>query len=234
MAEKTILTVSDLIFEAQGKSILDKISFTLSDDETLAVIGPNGAGKTVLVKCLLGLLPYKGSVIWNKNVKVGYVPQKLYVEKNMPLTVAEFLAFKEKKLAKVEETLVKVGFGGRKNLLKDKLGVLSGGELQRVLIAYALLGEPNVLIFDEPTSGVDVAGEGTIYSLLHKLRAEKHLAIIFISHELHVVNQYADTVFCLNKEKVCYGVPHHAINEDVLTKLYGEKVSFYEHKHHDY
>jgi len=234
MAEKTILTVSDLIFEAQGKSILDKISFTLSDDETLAVIGPNGAGKTVLVKCLLGLLPYKGSVIWNKNVKVGYVPQKLYVEKNMPLTVAEFLAFKEKKLAKVEETLVKVGFGGRKNLLKDKLGVLSGGELQRVLIAYALLGEPNVLIFDEPTSGVDVVGEGTIYSLLHKLRAEKHLAIIFISHELHVVNQYADTVFCLNKEKVCYGVPHHAINEDVLTKLYGEKVSFYEHKHHDY
>ncbi|OGM76143.1 hypothetical protein A2188_01625, partial [Candidatus Woesebacteria bacterium RIFOXYA1_FULL_43_9] len=193
MAEKTILTVSDLIFEAQGKSILDKISFTLSDDETLAVIGPNGAGKTVLVKCLLGLLPYKGSVIWNKNVKVGYVPQKLYVEKNMPLTVAEFLAFKEKKLAKVEETLVKVGFGGRKNLLKDKLGVLSGGELQRVLIAYALLGEPNVLIFDEPTSGVDVVGEGTIYSLLHKLRAEKHLAIIFISHELHVVNQYADT-----------------------------------------
>jgi len=234
MAEKTILTVSDLIFEAQGKSILDKISFTLSDDETLAVIGPNGAGKTVLVKCLLGLLPYKGSVIWNKNVKVGYVPQKLYVEKNMPLTVAEFLAFKEKKLAKVEETLVKVGFGGRKNLLKDKLGVLSGGELQRVLIAYALLGEPNVLIFDEPTSGVDVVGEGTIYSLLHKLRAEKHLAIIFISHELHVVNQYADTVFCLNKEKVCYGVPHHAINEDVLTKLYGEKVSYYEHKHHDY
>ena len=234
MAEKTILTVSDLIFEAQGKSILDKISFTLSDDETLAVIGPNGAGKTVLVKCLLGLLPYKGSVVWDKNVKVGYVPQKLYVEKNMPLTVAEFLAFKEKKLAKVEETLVKVGFGGRKNLLKDKLGVLSGGELQRVLIAYALLGEPNVLIFDEPTSGVDVVGEGTIYSLLHKLRAEKHLAIIFISHELHVVNQYADTVFCLNKEKVCYGVPHHAINEDVLTKLYGEKVSFYEHKHHDY
>ena len=234
MAEKTILTVSDLIFEAQGKSILDKISFTLSDDETLAVIGPNGAGKTVLVKCLLGLLPYKGSVVWDKNVKVGYVPQKLYVEKNMPLTVAEFLAFKEKKLAKVEETLVKVGFGGRKNLLKDKLGVLSGGELQRVLIAYALLGEPNVLIFDEPTSGVDVVGEGTIYSLLHKLRAEKHLAIIFISHELHVVNQYADTVFCLNKEKVCYGVPHHAINEDVLTKLYGEKVSYYEHKHHDY
>ena len=69
---------------------------------------------------------------------------------------------------------------------------------------------------------------------MHKLRAEKHLAIIFISHELHVVNQYADTVFCLNKEKVCYGVPHHAINEDVLTKLYGEKVSYYEHKHHDY
>ena len=231
--QKQILSVKNLSVESANRKILEDVSFKLSDDETLAIIGPNGAGKTVLVKCLLGLMVYRGEVVWDKDVKVGYVPQKLSVEKNLPLTVGEFLTLKEKDQPKIKESLLKVGFIEHKLPLKARLGVLSGGELQRVLIAYALLGNPNVLIFDEPTSGVDVTGEETIYGLLHKLRTEKHLAIIFISHELHVVSQYADTVLCLNKEKVCYGTPHHAINEEVLAKLYGEKVALYEH-HHDH
>jgi zinc transport system ATP-binding protein len=235
---KQILSVKNLSVTDSGRKILEEVQFTLADDETLAIIGPNGAGKTVLVKCLLGLLPYTGTVVWDDQVKVGYVPQKLYVEKDLPLTVAEFLSFKERNWEKVKTTLSEVGFSEGSLLLKQRLGVLSGGELQRVLIAYALLGGPNVLIFDEPTSGVDVTGEGTIYALLHKLQAKKHLAIIFISHELHVVNRYADTVLCLNKEKVCYGNPHHTINDTVLTKLYGEKVSLYahdhQHEHHDH
>lgn len=228
---KTILTVSNLSFGVARREILHEISFTLSDDETLAIIGPNGAGKTVLVRCLLNLLPHQGKVCWDKNIKVGYVPQKLFVEKDLPLAVVEFLAFKEKNAIKIKEVLLRVGFDADKLPTKTKMGVLSGGELQRVLIAYALLGNPNVLIFDEPTSGVDMTGEGTIYDLLHKLRAEKHLAIIFISHELEIVNRYADTVLCLNKEKVCYGAPHKAVTHETLTKLYGEEVVHYHHDH---
>lgn len=224
--------MNNLSVVATGRDILTEISFELHDDETLAIIGPNGAGKTVLVKSLLNLMPHGGQVVWDKGARVGYVPQKLFVEKNLPLTVGEFLSLKEKDTNKTRNALLRVGFSEGKLPHLERLGVLSGGELQRVLIAYALLGEPNVLIFDEPTSGVDVSGEETIYSLLHKLRAEKHLAIIFISHELHVVSQYADTVLCLNKEKVCYGTPRHAINEAVLAKLYGEKVALYEHHDH--
>ena len=117
-------------------------------------------------------------------------------------------------------------------VLRTKLGALSGGELQRVLIAYALLGKPNVLLFDEPTSGVDVSAEETIYSLIDKLKAEKDLTIIFISHELQVVYKYADSVLCLNKEKICFGPPREVVDKESLTKLYGEDVSLYQHHDH--
>jgi zinc transport system ATP-binding protein len=112
------------------------------------------------------------------------------------------------------------------------LGALSGGELQRVLIAYALLGSPNVLLFDEPTSGVDVSAEESIYSLIDKLREEIDLTIIFISHELQVVYRYADSVLCLNKEKICFGPPTEVVDKVSLEKLYGEDVHFYRHQNH--
>lgn len=226
-----MLTVGNLSVEYVGRKIIEDIGFELKDDETLAIIGPNGAGKTVLVKCLLGLVPFSGQVVWSKDARVGYVPQKLYVDRDLPITVGEFLSFKEKNRQKIESLLQKVGFESEKMPLESKLGVLSGGEFQRVLIAHALLGDPNVLIFDEPTSGVDIVGEETIYGLINKLKAEAHLAIIFISHELQIVNQYADTVLCLNKQKVCYGAPNKAVNHDTLSKLYGEDVSLYHHDH---
>lgn len=114
-------------------------------------------------------------------------------------------------------------------VLKTRMGDLSGGELQRVLIAYALLGKPNVLLFDEPTAGVDVAGEKTVYELISKLKSDKDLTILFISHELEIVNRYADSVLCLNKEKVCFGPPESAITPETLEKLYGEKTGIYHH-----
>jgi len=112
------------------------------------------------------------------------------------------------------------------------LGVLSGGELQRVLIAFAILGNPNVLLFDEPTSGVDISAEETVYSLISKLKEEKDLTIIFISHELEIVYRYAANVLCLNKEKVCFGPPKKAIDTASINKLYGEDVNFFKHHNH--
>jgi len=193
-----------------------------------------------LFRCILGLVPYSGQVEWTSGVKVGYVPQKLYVDKEIPLTVTELLAFKEKSHAKIADALSKVGFGKDtlhqahqgSRLLKTRLGVLSGGELQRVLIAFAILGNPNVLLFDEPTSGVDISAEETVYSLISKLKEEKDLTIIFISHELEIVYRYAANVLCLNKEKVCFGPPKKAIDTASINKLYGEDVNFFKHHNH--
>jgi zinc transport system ATP-binding protein len=235
-----LLSVSNLNVAFNSHKILDDISFEVKRDDTLAIIGPNGAGKTVLFKCLLGLIPYEGEVRWAKNVKIGYVPQRLNVGKDLPLTVEEFLRFKEKSSKKIEEVLTMVGFKRNKEhlihrgkrLLKTRLGVLSGGEFQRILIAYALLGNPNVLLFDEPTSGVDVSAEETVYALIERLKKEVDLTIIFISHELGIVYKHAASVLCLNKEKVCFGPPHDVIDKESLQKLYGEDVHFHHHDDH--
>ena len=236
----SLLSVSKLKVKFNHHIILDDISFEVKRDDTLAIIGPNGAGKTVLFRAILGLIPYEGSVEWASGIKIGYVPQKLSVAKDIPLTVKEFLKFKERDMTKITKVLEEVGFveknsqdeHGGAHLLKTKLGVLSGGELQRVLIAFAILGNPNVLLFDEPTSGVDLSGEETVYSLISKLRKEKDLTIIFISHELEVVYKYAASVLCLNKRKICFGPPKEVVDKESLEALYGEEVHFY--KHHDH
>lgn len=232
----TLLSVSNLKVKFNSHLILDDISFEVERDDTLAIIGPNGAGKSVLFRAILGLIPYEGKVEWSKDVKIGYVPQKLFVAKDIPLTVNEFLKFKEKDHSKIVDVLNRVGFGEAKEdphkgarLLKSRVGVLSGGELQRILIAFALLGDPKVLLFDEPTSGVDVSGEETVYHLIHKLQEEKDLTIIFISHELEIVYKYANNVLCLNKEKICFGPPSEVVDKESLEKLYGEDVHIYRH-----
>ena len=232
MKEDGLLSVSGLKVRLNNHLILDNVSFEVKKDDTLAIIGPNGAGKTVLFKALLGLLSYEGKITWSPDVKVGYVPQKLFIGKDVPLTVEEFLKFKEKSGEKIANALDQVGFKDNSHLLKSKLGVLSGGELQRVLIAFAILAGPNVLLFDEPTSGVDLSGEETVYALINRLQKEKDLAIIFISHELEVVSKYAANVLCLNKEKICFGPPKKVISKQSLEKLYGEDIHLYHHAGH--
>lgn len=231
-----ILTVKNLKVTFDKHLILKGITFSIRRDETLAIIGPNGAGKSVLFRALLGLVPYEGTVEWASDVRIGYVPQKLAVAKDLPLTVKEFLSFKEKKTEVLHKVLGEVGFQKQAEhehndtrVLKTRMGDLSGGELQRVLIAYALLDDPNVLLFDEPTAGVDVTGEETVYGLMHKLQADSDLTIIFISHELQVVSHYADDVLCLNKEEISFGPPMKVVNKENLEKLYGGEVSLHKH-----
>lgn len=227
-----ILSVKNLSVKFDDHLVLNDISFDIERDDTVAIIGPNGAGKSVLFRAVLGLIPFEGKVTWAPGTKIGYVPQKLSVGKDIPLTVLEFLKTKEKDLGKIKEILASVGVK-EGVVLKTKLGALSGGEIQRVLIAYALLGDPHVLLFDEPTSGVDVAGEETIYGLIYKLQTRVDLTIIFISHELEIVNQYAANVLCLNKEKICFGPPRIAIDKANLERMYGEEIHLYKHHDHD-
>ncbi len=226
-----ILTVTDLTVELNHQIILDHLNFSLEPGQTLAVIGPNGAGKTVLFKALLGLIPYSGQVTWGQDIKIGYVPQRFSVETDLPLTVAEFFSFKSATPDQITHSLNHVGFASPADILRLRLGTLSGGQLQRVLIAWSLAGIPNVLLFDEPTTGVDISAEESIYNLLHRLQTDHHLTMLLISHDLQVVYRYADHVLCLNKEGLCFGPPKTALTPKTLSELFGESASIYHHQH---
>ena len=200
----------------------------------MAVLGPNGSGKTVLFRALLGLVPFQGEIRWREGVRIGYVPQRFLLDKSMPASVKEFFFLQDaqfwfpprKFLDHLEHELNLFGLG--KDILTKPMGELSGGQLQRVLISWAMLNHPDVLLFDEPTTGIDVGAEETIYNLMHRLQDERGTTVILISHDLNIVYRYAEQVLCINKKMMCHGPPAKVLNPDELAKLYGEG-GFYHH-----
>lgn len=235
--QETILTVENLGVKFDNNEVLKGLNFFVQKGDVLAIVGPNGAGKSVLFRALLGLVPYSGKIYWSPKLKVGYVPQKFNIDKDLPLSVEEFLKFKEKNLDKIIGVLKSVGIRDEHHIehhvLKQRIGWLSGGQIQRILIAWSILDNPDVLLFDEPTAGIDVGGEETIYNLLKKLKNERGFTIILISHDLNIVYKYANNVICVNKEMVCYGEPSTVLDPASLVKLYGGEASFYKHEHNN-
>lgn len=234
--DREILKVKNLTVEFYGQKVVDDVNFTVKKGEVLAIVGPNGSGKSVLFRALLDLVPYSGEIKWCKGIKIGYVPQKLAVEKDFPLTAGEFMMLREARPRhEIEKALGGVGLRkkgkGFSWLLNKKLGQLSSGQFQRLLIANSLIGQPDVLLFDEPTAGVDIAGEETIYELFRKLQASTELAVILISHDLNAVHDFADNVLCLNRKQICFGRPHEVLDHKILHHLYGEDI---ERHHHDF
>lgn len=233
-----ILEVKNLNVSFDKEKIIENLSFSLKTGENLVILGPNGAGKTVLLKTLLGIYPFSGEIKWKENVKIGYVPQKFFLEKTVPLTVEEFFKFRPRRPAngKIsgEEIVKAINSVGIKNgsILKKKIGDISSGQLQRILIAWALVDNPEVLIFDEPTAGIDIEGEETIYKLLAEIEKERNLTIIMVTHDLSVVYKIADSALCLNRRFFCYGAPQDVLNSENFRKLYGEEIKFYKHEHH--
>lgn len=235
MAEP-ILKVKDVSVSFDNQEVLKDISFSVNEGDVLAIIGPNGAGKSVLFRVLMDFIPYDGEIKWRNDVKIGYVPQKFFEKSELPLTVREFfvlksknLFFKDKKFSdSVSHELKSVGLDPE--ILDKQLAHLSKGQSQRALIAWAILGHPNVLLFDEPTAGIDLAGEDTIYNLLHKMKDERGLTVLIISHDLNVVYRYADSVLCINKERICFGPPKRELTGENIKQLYGESA-FYQHGH---
>lgn len=231
-----ILEVRDLSVSFGRQEVLKDVSFSVNEGDILAIIGPNGAGKSVLFRALMGFIPFDGEIKWKADVKIGYVPQKFFEKLELPLTVREFFVLKSKNLffkesafdEAISHELKSVGLG--LEILDKQLAHLSRGQSQRVLIAWAILGHPNVLLFDEPTAGIDLAGEDTIYNLLHKMKDERGLTVLIISHDLNIVYRYADNVLCVNKERICFGSPKHALTGEHIEKLYGESA-FYHHAH---
>lgn len=234
-----ILKVENLNVNFDDHQILKDLNFSVNKGEVLAIVGPNGSGKSVLFRALLGLIPYFGKIDWAKNIKINYVPQKFNIDKDIPLNVEEFLKFKINNIDEMVKILKAVGlsdkehdgFHLKEHILKQRIGWLSGGQLQRVLIAWAILDNPDVLLFDEPTAGIDIGGEETIYNLLKKINEERKMTILLISHELNIVYKYATNVMCINKEMICYGLPSEVLDPASLAKLYGGETGFYKHQH---
>ena len=226
------LEVRHLTVSFGGVAVIDDLSFTVAAEDSLAIIGPTGAGKSVLFRALVGALPYRGEIRWAAGAKVGYVPQKLDIERDLPITGNDFL------LAKA-----RVGRASRDeipralelvNLTADStrkpIGILSGGQFQRLLLASALLGEPSVLLFDELTAGIDAPGEERLYERITRLKRERHLTLLLISHELSLVYRYATQVLCLGRGRACIGPPAEVLTPQNLEALYGSPMKYHVHE----
>jgi len=229
MDKKIILNVKNLCVSLGGEEILKNLSFSVYEDEVLAILGPNGGGKTTLLKALLNIVPYKGEIKWKENIKIGYVPQRLNQIKDVPLNIKEFFELED---IKTEETLniLKI-LGLNEDVLFKKINELSSGQFQRILIGWSIAKDPEVLLFDEPLTGIDIGGQETVYNLLAKLKKEKKFTIIFVTHELSIVHKLADNVLCLNKEMLCHSTPETILDPEVLSRLYSEEIKFYHHTH---
>lgn len=219
-ANPYILKVVNLGVKIQNQTILEHISFNVRKGTTVAVLGPNGAGKTVLFRTLLNRIPYTGQVEWTEKVKIGYVPQYVTVNE-VPLTVKEFLSMGNG--GDVENALQQVRLTD-KSILNKRLGVLSGGQLRRVLIAWALIDNPSVLLLDEPTTGVDMDSEEPIYLLLNAIKTAQKITIFLITHNIHIVQEYADDLIAINKCLTYCGPSTEIGKPETQKQIYGETV----------
>jgi zinc transport system ATP-binding protein len=222
-----MLVVSGLGVTLQNKTILEDVSFKAKKGISLAIVGPNGGGKSTVFRALLNLVPYTGTIRWNGKVRMGYVPQSL-VSTDLPIVVEEFLRFKRR--TNYETTLSSVGL--EKAILRQSLGSLSGGELQRALIAWAIVDNPSVLLFDEPTSGVDIGAEEPIYENVNHLKREAGITILLISHNMHVVMHYSDYVLALNKGVLFFGDTKSLTHSQLLSIIFGSEFALTEEEHY--
>ncbi|MEH6387969.1 zinc ABC transporter ATP-binding protein ZnuC [Pseudomonas profundi] len=230
-----LLTLESVSLRLHGNAILDQVNLRVEPGEIVTLIGPNGAGKTSLVRIVLGLLKAdSGTVTRKSRLRIGYMPQKLQVDATLPLTVLRFLmlAPRVKRPAAVE-ALEEVGAG---HLAQRPLQQVSGGELQRILLARALLRKPHLLVLDEPVQGVDVNGQIELYELITRLRDRYGCGVLMVSHDLHLVMSTTNTVVCLNRHVCCSGRPEQVSLDPAFVALFGEQASalaVYNH-HHDH
>lgn len=240
--------VRDLNVSLGGRKILRDVSLEIPPGELVALIGPNGAGKTTLLRSLLGLVPIESgevrllgqSQLRHAIGKIGYVPQRLALDVGLPLSVREFLALRQpgtrnwfwRRRGDLDAALPPiVAELGVTPLLDKTVSTLSGGQLQRTLIAFSLLNDPSVLFLDEPTEGVDAPGERTFYEVISDIHRRHRLTVILVSHDLSMVHRHASWVVALNGRICCAGAPDDIIREDALKEAYGLHVTSYHHHH---
>jgi zinc transport system ATP-binding protein len=241
-ADRFALRLQNVSVTLGGVQILSNVSFEPAVGQLNAIIGPNGAGKTTLLRAILGVVAYTGTIVIGHNIKggrlrLGYVPQRLDFDHGMPMTVMDLLCAglqrcplwfgkRRRAIASAEEQLARVGGIGWS---ERQLGALSGGELQRVLLAMALTAEPDILLLDEPVSGVDVGGEQMFCDLLGSLQKEGRYTMLLVSHDLSIVTRHAQYILCLNQSVQCQGATVETLTAENLRALYQNDAALYGH-----
>lgn len=232
---------SDILIELNEVSksfganeILKDVSFSVSRGEIVTLIGPNGAGKSTAMRIALSLLKAdKGTITRAGNISIGYMPQNIAIDHSLPLSVIEFLKLRPGTGKK--ECLRVLSIVGASHVINNPIQTVSGGEMQRILLARAIIGKPDLLVLDEPVQGVDVIGQEAIYALISNLKSQFNCGILMISHDLHLVMSETDKVVCLNGHVCCSGAPEHVQNTPEYQALVGNTVgrgiSFYKHNH---
>ncbi len=234
MQSGTLIDLHNVSMFRGSGTILDDVSLSVGRNEIVTLIGPNGAGKSSLVKIALGLIqPDQGFVTASPGIHVGYVPQSINLDRSVPVNVTRFLqlsGIREKR--RLEQALELVG-GER--LGKKPLQDISGGELRRVLLARAILKSPDLLILDEPTAGVDISGQASLYALIQSIRDQTRCGVLLVSHNLHIVMGDSDKVFCLNRHICCSGAPEDVQKNPEFLYLFSQEnaatLGIYRHLH---
>ena len=243
-----LVTIRDLCVDLGGNSILKGVNAGLARGRITALIGLNGSGKSTLLRALVKEAPYRGQIAFHCGHDhtrptpefVGYVPQKLRVEANLPLTVYDlfglslqrrplFLGAGRAVRQRMHEALGRVG---ALKLLHQPVEKLSGGELQRILLALAMQPKPELLLLDEPAAGIDFQGDKEFYQLIGELNRETGVTILLVSHELDMVSLMAHHVLCLKDGRIqCQGAPQEIMKEEMLSQTFGAEKGVYAHHH---
>jgi zinc transport system ATP-binding protein len=234
MMTQRLIKLDNLSVNVPNIQVLSKIDLEINAGEIITIIGPNGAGKSTLVKAVLGLVTQYTGKIWRKpKLTLGYMPQKIKIESLMPLKVSGFLSMNQKASNLDLQRLLKLL--GIEKIITAPIQEISGGELQRVLLARALLNKPELLVLDEPTQGVDINGQAELYRLIKEIRDQYNCGILLVSHDLHLVMSGIDQVICLNKHICCQGLPKDVSRNPAFLKLFGNDVigdlAVYAHTH---
>jgi zinc transport system ATP-binding protein len=234
-----LITAENLSVRYGGDNVLDRVSLAVQPGEIVTILGPNGSGKSTLIRALLGVVPIRsGSVRKAAGLRIGYVPQRLTIDRSLPMTVRRFLSLPVRVTdAVAAAALARVGLANAVGSMQ--LAAMSGGQLQRVLLARALLSDPQILVLDEPTQGLDQIGEAAFYRLIAEVRAALGVAVLMVSHDLHVVMAASDRVICLNGHICCEGTPRVVSSAPEYRALFGlgtqGALALYRHEHdHDH
>lgn len=230
----SLVTLENVSISFNQRQVLSGVSLELHPGKILTLLGPNGAGKSTLVRVVLGLLtPSSGRVSRSAGLRIGYVPQKLHIDPTLPVTVERFMRLSRG--ARNQDILPALKRVQAGHLLTSPLQKLSGGETQRVLLARALLNQPQLLVLDEPTQGVDVNGQVALYDLINQLRHKLNCAVLMVSHDLHLVMAKTDEVLCLNHHICCSGTPEAVSQHPEFIAMFGprgaQELAIYRHHH---
>ncbi len=229
-----LIEARNLSVRLGGQQVLTGVSMGIREGEIVTILGPNGSGKSTLIRALLGLLPASGGEVRRKpGLRLGYVPQKLVLDPSLPMTVRRFLSLPRRVPdAEACEALDRVGMDGAEPL---PVAGLSGVQLQRVMLARALLSRPQLLVLDEPTQGLDQPGEASFYRLIEEVRRESGAGVLMVSHDLHVVMAASDRVICLNHHICCEGTPRVVSAAPEYRAMFGlgtqGALALYQHSH---